>query len=225
MKILRVLEVHFAEPINPWELDAFRGAIAGAVVKEHVLYHNHNNTPGSEGYVYRYPRIQYKLINRRPVIICLDEGVEEIHHFFREHHGVMLLNGRSYDIKLPRVKAHTITLQVWDQLFQYHISKWHPLNQRNYTQYKMIENENERLLFLERVLRGNILSMAKGIGWSIDKQVELRIGEILREDVIRYKNRNLINISADFTTNVSLPELIGLGSHTSIGHGMVCRKP
>lgn len=223
MKKIRILEVHFAEPIEHWELDAFRAAITGVVGGAHVFCHNH--LPGSEGFVYRYPRIQYKIINRRPVIYCLDEGVGEIHHFFREHHGVLLLNGRSYDIRVQRVNAVTVTMQVWDQWFNYHISKWHPLSQKNYQAYKLVETPNEKMLFLEKILRGNILSMAKGIGWMIEKKAELRIMSIGCEDVIPYKNRNLINISADFTTNVTLPDYIGLGSHTSAGFGVVISKP
>ena len=232
MNKIRILQVIFAEPIEPWELDAFRGAIAGVVGKDHILFHNHNNTPGAEGYVYRYPRIQYKLIRRRPVLYCLDEGVEEIHHFFREHRGVLLLNGRSYDIKVQRVKADQFVLQVWDNWTDYHISKWHPIRTENYKEWNECKEkgEPEKMLFLEKILRNNIVTMLKHLESSTEKDVKVRIQRIVKEGVLPYKHNpitnrknNIISISADFSTNVVLPEYIGLGSHVSVGYGMVRR--
>lgn len=219
MKKARILQVFFEEPVAAWELEAFRGAIAGVVGHEHVLFHNHVQ----DGFRYSYPGIQYKLVNGKPMIFCIGEGVDEVHHFFREHTGMLLLNGRSYDIKVHRVKAENATLQVFDQWFSYHISKWHPLSQKNYARYKMLDQDNEKHMFLEKILKGNILSMAKGIGWLVDRQIDLRISHIEREDVLPYKGRKLISISAVFSSNVSLPEFIGLGSHTSAGFGMVRR--
>jgi hypothetical protein len=214
---IRTLQIHFDMPVEPWELDAFRGAVAGVVGHEHVLFHNHLQ----EGFRYRYPLIQYKLVDRRPMIYCIGEAVEEVHHFFREHKGMLLLNGRSYDIRVHRVKADMFTFQVWDQWFTYHISKWHALSQKNYQEYRQLTNDNERHLLLEKILKGNILAMAKGLEWQVDKHIDLRISQIEREDVLPYKNKKIISISARFTTNVSLPEYIGLGSHTSAGFGMV----
>lgn len=48
---LRILSVAFDTPIEPWELRAFRGAVARKAGWEHELFHNHNNETG--GFHYR----------------------------------------------------------------------------------------------------------------------------------------------------------------------------
>jgi Cas6b N-terminal domain len=86
MKNLRILQVAFDTEIQPYELPYFRGAVARKVGIEHEWFHNHDNTNG--GTHNRYPLIQYKLDTHkgqmRPMLLCLDEAIEEAHHFFSQ---------------------------------------------------------------------------------------------------------------------------------------------
>jgi hypothetical protein len=85
MKHLRTLAVTFDSQLPPWELPKFRGVFAHKVGLENEWFHNHNNETG--GYHNRYPLIQYKVNARgggafQPMLLCIDQGVEEAHHFF-----------------------------------------------------------------------------------------------------------------------------------------------
>jgi hypothetical protein len=79
LKKIRYLTVRFDALLDRHELPAFRGAIAAIAGSEHPLFHNHDDRePG--GVIYRYPAIQYKRVGRSPLIVCLEAGVDEIHH-------------------------------------------------------------------------------------------------------------------------------------------------
>ena len=80
---------------------------------------------------------------------------------------------------------------------------------------------NERLAFLERILTGNILSFAKGIGIHFEQQITCSISEILRTDIIEYKNIKMTSFNLLFKSNVSLPDNIGLGKGVSLGNGTI----
>jgi len=57
---LRVLTVHFDTPIEPWELPAFRRAVARKGGWEHQHFHNNNETGG----------LHYRLSQNLNVVCC-----------------------------------------------------------------------------------------------------------------------------------------------------------
>lgn len=79
-KTIRVLSVSFQEEITARELSAFRGAIAAKVGWENDWLHNQDNK--NNGYHHRYARLQYKRHQGRPMLLCLENGVEEVQKFF-----------------------------------------------------------------------------------------------------------------------------------------------
>jgi len=79
----------------------------------------------------------------------------------------------------------------------------------------------EQLEFLEKILIGNILSFAKGIDWNIEKQIKLKIPKILRTNLLTIKDVKREAYTLNFTTNVFLPNHIGLGKNASMGFGVV----
>ena len=67
MKRLRILQVSFDSNLQPYQLPAFRGAIARKVGIEHEWFHNHDNENG--GFHNRYPLIQYKLDTHQGIVL------------------------------------------------------------------------------------------------------------------------------------------------------------
>ena len=217
MKKIRILHIEFEDEIAAREIPAFRGAIVKTAGVGNILYHNHIDNK----FRYSYPLIQYKQINRHPAIICIEEGVEEIHHFFNNKQEGLVLGGRQYELKLSSLNLNQFTMQVWDKSFHYHIRNWLPFSQENYKKYKEINDKLSQLEFLEKILTGNILSFAKGIGWHVEKEIKLRINEIKAEKVLYVKSARREAMSLNFTTNIFLPNYIGLGKNASVGFGVV----
>src|SRR6056297_3618832 len=61
--------------LNPSQIHKFRGYV-GNVFAEHDLIHNHDTKTGR--HIYRYPLIQFKIINKVPCIIALTEKAIQV---------------------------------------------------------------------------------------------------------------------------------------------------
>jgi len=220
MKKIRILYIEFENEIASYEIPAFRSAVAKIAGNENIIFHNHLK----EKFRYSYPLIQYKQINKHPVIICIDEGVEEIHHFFEKKQIGIILGEREYELKINKLNLNQFIMQVWDKTFYYHLRNWLPLNQKNYPEFKKTDNEIEQIEYLEKIITGNILSFARGIEWEIDKKIQLRINKINDKKIITVKKVKREAYTIDFSTNVFIPNYIGLGKNASLGFGVVKQK-
>lgn len=218
MKKIKILQIQFNAEISQYQLSQFRGAIIEKVGRENILFHNHL---GDEHFRYSYPLIQYKLWHKKPMIICVNDGTDEIQSLFSKNNWNILLGDQELGLNIESLHADWFTLQVWDTLFVYSLFSWMALNSENYKQYQRIEIETERIQFLENILKGNIISFAKGVEYTIDKELLVQIRKIKGTKTVRYKDTKVLVFDLEFQTNISLPNFIGLGKGVSLGYGMV----
>lgn len=221
MPKVRTLEVIFDLKIQAYEVPAFRGAVIELVGRDHVAFHNHI---GDNDFHFRYPTLQYKRNHEHASIFCIEDGIEELYALFSKKGQSIRLGDKQFKLNLKNISISNPFLQVWDKTFKYHISNWLPLNQKNFTVYQEKEGIVERMMMLESILKGNMLSMAKAIGWTIEKEIEVKITEIRREKSITYKGIRLLSMDIDLNSNVFLPNQIGLGKGASTGFGVVRHK-
>jgi hypothetical protein len=217
MKKIKILTVSFENSISPPEVPYFRGAIIQTSGLENELFHNHND----KGYRYAYPLIQYKRKNGKPLMPCLDSGVESSFHFFSNHQEGIMLGNRKYNLVVDELNITTASLDVTKGAFKYTVNDWLPLNQKNYKVYFSLKSEIEQLEFLENIMTGNILSFAKGIDWRITSQVKVRINKIKNIKKITFKQNPRMAFSISFSCNIKLPNYIGIGKNASLGYGVV----
>lgn len=218
MKKLRILQVEFDTELKRYELPAFRAAVSTKAGHEHVLFHNHI---GGTEYRHRYPLIQYKSIAGRAVITCLEDGIEEIHHFFNKPNWNIVIGEEEKRLTIQKLNINQFTMQVWDSRFTYSIQNWLALNAENYKGYQGTESLAQRIRMLEQLLTANILSFAKGIDWYIENAIQLSITRIDAEKIIKHKGVGLTAFNLIFTTNVFLPNYVGLGKGAGFGFGTV----
>lgn len=216
---LRVLKVLFQGEIQPWEVTALRGAIAQKAGFEHILFHNHVD----EGFRYRYPLIQYKRIHKKPALLCLGEGIDEIHHFFDQEDWHIRLGERDMELRIDHLEVNQFTMQVWEELFRFRIQNWIALNQGSMKEFQHLQQPEEQIHYLERKLTGNLLSMAKGIDWHVDKQIQVEIHPRIQSRLIKVKGVHLQCFNLEFRTNMFIPNDLGLGKSASKGFGRVWR--
>jgi hypothetical protein len=217
VKKIKYLQILFNEEITSEELPKFRGAVIDAASQEHILFHNHQD----ENYRYAYPLIQYKRLGKRAAIVCLEQGTEEIHAFFSRPNPTLRIGNREIHCKIDRLYLNEFTLQTWDRTFSYKIEKWLAVKDDNFHAYTALESEAERQSFLARMLTGNILSMAKGLSWTVEQPIEIEIKHIMRQRKVIYKDTLLSAFDVAFTSNVYLPDYIGLGKSSAMGFGIV----
>jgi len=218
MKKIRVLKICFEQEIPSREIPRLRGAIIEKTGRDKILFHNHI---GEDGLRYAYPLIQYKVVDRKGCMICLDEGTDEIHAFLGQRNWDIHLGEQKMTLSIESLAANNFNLNVSDHQSTYSIDKWLAFNEENYKKYTALTALSDKISFLEKILTGNILSFAKGVGYNVEKNIEVHIQHIQREFFSKYKGAGLQAFDLTFRTNFSLPDFIGLGKGVSTGYGVV----
>jgi len=217
-KILKSAWIKFPNiKLNTSKTHLMRGYFGNAF-KEFNLIHNHNELSGKE--IYRYPLIQFKVIENTPIIIAFTEEAIEILQ-------KMLLNTENIDIKgnnIP-VKEKMFDFKEvklgWDESFNTYefVTPWLALNQLNYKKYTEINNIEEKNELLKRNLIANIISMCKSFNYTVPDRLLAQVN--LTEAPANLKGQQMIGFTGYFKVNFELPDYIGLGKSVSRGYGSV----
>ena len=216
---IKLFYIKFNNYILDSEIELFRGAVISKVPRYMILFHNHEG----EGFRYSYPLIQYKRLGGKAFIVCISEGTEDIGKLFSSADLNYRLGERTVKMEIASMWTTRPLVQVWNQSFSYRLVKWLALNEENYRTYQELEGIGERIELLEKILTGNILSFAKGIGYHIEEKLECKIISEKSSSWNRYKGVKMKSFDLIFKSNISLPEYIGLGKGASIGHGVLFR--
>ena len=219
MKYIRTLTVITDAEIRQKEVPLFRGAVIHSLGEHpNVYFHNHLD---DDKFRYAYPLIQYKRLEGKAAIVCVEDGVDIIGQFLTEADGRLTIGERQIICNTGKIQPTRILVQTWEEMFSYHISRWLPLNSKNYHLYKEIEGVVEKASFLENILKANLLSMLKGLDIHLEKELLLKITDISDSYLIYNKGVKMMAFNADFKCNLSIPNNIGIGKNASIGCGIV----
>lgn len=198
------------------DIPKIRGYLAGRF-PQYLELHNHL---GENKFNYGYPVIQYKSINGVPNILAINEASKILIDIFYDvkeidmKDKVMSILEKGYVLK-------TRELKTTERMIEYRfLSPWLALNQENYEKF-INSDSGERVEILKKILTGNILSMAKGLDYCVDKPIEVFVN--LRPVQVNYKNRKMIGFKGEFITNFIIPDYLGLGKSVARGFGTVER--
>ena len=183
-----------------------------------ILFHNHI---GEDTFRYSYPFIQYKRLNGKAAVVCVEEAVDMIGMFLTEANGVLTIGEREVEWHTSRIQPARLLVQTWENTFNYHISRWLPLNSKNYQLYQNTEGVIERVTLLENILKGNLLSMLKGLGIRLEQELLVKITQLSDPYLLYNKGVGMTAFNADFTCNLTIPNNLGVGKNASIGYGVV----
>ncbi len=184
---------------------------------DNLLFHNHVK----DTFRYAYPLIQYKRDQSRAGILGINEGAVALRKARTTIEQKLQLGKRHIDLCIHSIKNEEMAIRSLDTSLLYHITNWIPLNQENYREYQRENSLTVRIQLLEKILIGNILSFAKGIGCSINDTIKCQIVDISAQYISFYKNVELKSFDLTFQCNVLLPEYIGLGKGASLNHGTI----
>ena len=219
MKYVRTLNVITDAEIRQNEIPLFRGAVINSLGEHpNVFFHNHLD---DDKFRYSYPLIQYKRLEKKAAIVCVEEGVDIIGQFLTEVNGKLAIGERQITCNTGRIQPARILVQTWQEMFSYHVSRWLPLNSKNYQLYQNLEGVVEKTMFLENILKGNLLSMLKGLNIHLEKELILKITEIGEPYLLNNKGIKMMAFNADFNCNLSIPNYLGIGKNSSIGCGII----
>lgn len=220
-KKIRVLTLSFDENIGNHEVQLLRGAVISCVGRDSsMLLHNHID---DSKYRYSYPLVQYKTIDHKASIVCIDEGINTLMQFISLPCESLCLGERKISITDYNISQSYTLLNTSTEMFSYTLHSWIPFNDENYKKYRSLRSITDIIGMLENILKGNILSMCKGLGVYLEHELTVSFTEIEDPHVVRKKGTPLLAFNVDFDTNILLPENIGLGKSVSIGYGTVTR--
>jgi hypothetical protein len=195
--------------------DKLRGFFATRF-NEYTLLHQHMG----DQFVYKYPLIQYKVLDGSAKVLGINEGVDVLKEIFDKYESVKL--GESeYKVYERQLSVREQEVGFSDKFHKYaFLSPWFALNEENFPKY-LKANPDERQDMLRRILRNNILSMSAGVGNPVEKDKEIKVDVKLRETRSRFKGKEMFSFRGEFVVNFIIPDLLGLGKSVSRGFGTV----
>ncbi len=199
-------------------MPAFRGAIIEKVDRSHILFHHHQD---DTTVLYQYPLIQYKSIQKSPGIVCLGDGAVELYRLMSQPDLKIKLHDKPMNLVIDSIEMKQHSLKLLLSSKSYRIVNWLALNTKNLERFNACDSPLDKVALLERILKGNILSFAKGIDWHITDNILLNILEVKDQRIIRFKGRPVLAFDLIFEANILLPNFIGLGKSASHGYGMI----
>jgi hypothetical protein len=218
-KYVRILTIETDADIHAKEVPLFRGAVLNCLRdRANLLFHNHI---ADDKFRYSYPLIQYKRIGGRAAIVCIEEGVDIIGQFLTETDGMIKIGEREVTCNTRQIQPARLLIQTWEDSFKYHISRWLPLNSKNYQLYQTTEGLVEKISLLENILKGNLLSMLKGLNIHLEHELIVKITNISDSYILYNKGVGMTAFNADFKCNLTIPNNVGVGKNASIGYGIV----
>lgn len=202
--------------VPEWQGRRLRGFFA-AGQGEGSLLHNHGEQ-GRE--LYRYPLVQYKIVDGTPVVLALGDGIEAVQPLVASRRE-LALGGRRYPRGALRLSLEAAEIGDTEEHLRYRfLTPWFGLNQDNHRRFEAAGPEERRAL-LDRVLAGNVLSMAKGLGLTVEGR--LTVDSALAPRPVGFKEGTVLGFTGEFSVNYVIPELLGLGKSVSRGFGTVGR--
>lgn len=214
--IINVCNVKFKDlKLKERYVEKFRGYIAGKYIDNNIL-HNHDN----DKFIYRYPLVQYKVINEMPIIIGINEGAH-IAARIGINDDEFILDGKKFDSFQKEINKFEYEFGITDDYVEYKIkSPWISLNQNNIEKYNN-SNAMEKEEMLKKILIGNIISMSKGMNYTVDKQIKVWIN--LKETEVMLKGIRHAAFLGNIKVNFNIPDYFGIGKSVSRGFGTLQR--
>ncbi|WP_214045276.1 CRISPR-associated endonuclease Cas6 [Methanomethylovorans sp.] len=181
---------------------------------EYSLLHQHN----ADKFIYRYPMVQYKMIDKIPTVIGINEGAEVLKEIYDEYDKITL-SGNEYEIVERGITYRKEDFGISEKLIKYDfVTPWFALNQENYRKYLSFDKE-QQVELLNKNLVGNILSMSKSLNYQVPEKIKCHTE--LRERSSSLKGNEIIVFRGSFVTNFQIPDYLGLGKSVSRGFGTV----
>lgn len=211
---LEVCKVTYEElKLKNRDSEKIRGYISNRYI-ENDLLHNHDGNK----FIYRYPLVQYKVIDNIPTIIGINEAaniVAKIGLFEDE----LIIRDVSYDINKKEINKENIEFGCTDDYIEYEfVTPWIAINQNNRAEYQY-GNEIKKEEILKKILIGNIISMSKGLGYTVGKKLVCWIN--IEEKRVKLKGITHVGFVGKFKVNFKIPDYLGLGKSVSRGFGTI----
>lgn len=217
MSILK-LSIALESDLKSSDAEKIRGYL-GNIFWDNRYAHQHN-ADGS--LIYRYPCVQYKIIEGECLLIGFDEGGDVIKRTFHDLR-TLNLDGKWEEILSKGLEGYKATFSITSEQIMYSfLTPWLALNEQNYDKYQRLGKWADRKELLEKILIGNLISISKSLGYTVPAPIKANIIK-LREVKTSLKGVPMIGFLGSFSVNFEIPDYWGIGKSVSRGFGTIKR--
>lgn len=201
--------------IDKKQIPMIRGFF-GNKYKDIDFMHNHD---GNNKLFYRYPLVQYKVIENNPALIGIKEGAKTLksQNIFLEDE---IQLGDNILISNQQCVSNDLCLFGESDILQEYkfLTPWIALNQKNISKYKNVDIIDKEEL-LKSILIGNILSMCKGLGYTVENKLKVKLD--VKETCVNLKGTKMLAFTGGFIVNFEIPDYLAIGKSISRGFGTI----
>ncbi len=184
----------------------------------HAVLMHHHKPDGT--LLYDYPRVQFKVIDQTAVLLGIDQGARLLESLWLEV-DVARLGCQDLRVLESRIECRHESLSATDIPLDFRfLSPWLPLNQRNHAKFVALKSARNRSQLLERIMIGNVLSLAKSFGHVVQQRLVADCSK-LRPVRPTLKGISMLGFVGQFRVNFRIPTLAGIGKSVSRGFGVV----
>lgn len=216
---LQLTKISFPEiSLKVRDAHKLRGYFGNLFAEHSPILSNHFEDGSA---IYRYPQVQYKIIDRVPTLIAWGDGGDLLVELFMKINQLTIDN-QTYHIYTKNITRQSYLIGVDDDLHRYKFETlWMALNQENHQRFVHAVSEEEQSKILKNNLIAHILAFYKGIGFYLEKHERIMAQINITEHETQFKNKTMLAFSGEFTSNALLPDGIGIGKSPARGFGTI----
>jgi len=206
------------EPSNPlqFSIDELRSFFYKKLTEYTILHKD-----SAAGFIHRYHVVQCKQIKSMLIVIGISQGADLLQEIsggeeeFRIGENTCIISGRDKEI---RNEAFSISDKIHTYEF---LTPWLALNQQNAKKFYDLKGKPERDAFMQKILAGNLNTLAKSLDYDLP-------APLTGESRVRFKRErihqeNVMVFIGTFSTNLRIPDYLGIGQSVSLGFGTIRR--
>ena len=168
---------------------------------------------------YLYPRVQVKILKEQIYIVGINEGVNPVLSLVDN---LELFNFGDITVKIEKIdiEQNKDPVSLVDKLLRYKfVTPWVALNAGSSKKFRAIK-ENNKILFLNKLLGQNLLFLSKELGLDIESKIYTKV-KVESIDPHNHEENGWRSFNGEFRTNFMLPNFIGFGNGITRGFGSI----
>lgn len=198
-----------------------RGYFGRLFRDESPLLHNHYKDGSLR---YKYPAVQYKVIQQIPTLVGTGEGARLLQELFLKIKELNI-DGDVYSIHSKNIEHRNFLAGYAEEMIDYQFAtRWMGLNSENYSTYQSMRSKTDQKKLLQGILVGHVLNFFKSHDIMLQPTERLLAVADLKPKKAKVKDQEMIAFEGGFSINAELPDYIGLGKFSSRGFGTILQQ-
>lgn len=221
-KPIPVTRIQFPEiALKHRDAHKLRGYFGRLFRDESPLLHNHYQDGSLR---YKYPVVQYKVIQQTPTLVGTGQGARLLQELFLKIRELNI-DGELYAVHSKNIEQRNFASGFAEEMIDYQFStRWIGLNSENFKTYQGMRSKTDQKKLLQGILVGHVLNFFKSHEVLLQPAERLMAVVSLKPKAAKVKDQEMIAFEGSFAINAELPDFIGLGKFSSRGFGTIMRQ-